>query len=140
MSTLDAAYRATTYRVESAEGVFDLRVRVANFAFDDYLRRHGVSCWGLVTAYNPGAVVADDANRLAQTRLRDRLAALDWPSLPACNFPDADGAPVEPSFLLLQVTEKEVCKLAAEFRQRAVLCGTIGAAPRLVTVDPADAR
>lgn len=136
----DAAFRATTYRVDAGDALYELRVGVVNGAFDACLRRRGVSCWGLVTAYNPGVMALDAANQAAQNRLRDRLRALEWSSLPACNLPDDGISPVEPSFLLLEVSEKEVRTLAVAFFQLAFLCANTGSAPRLVYVDPPGKR
>ena len=133
----DAAFRATTYRVDAGEALYELRVGIANAAFDTFLRRRDVSCWALITAYNPGAMVSDAANQLAHGRLGDRLRALEWTLLPACNVPDHDVPPAEPGFMLLQVGESEVRELAAEFFQQAVLCGTIGDTPRLVYISAA---
>lgn len=132
----DAAFRATTYRVDAGDALYELRVGVINDAFDACLRRRGVACWGLVTAYNPGALALDAANHAAQNRLRDRLSALEWSSLPACNLPDDGISPIEPSFLLLEVSENEVRTLAAAFFQLAFLCANTGSAARLVYVDP----
>ena len=61
---LDIAFRETSYRVDTAEGVFDLRIGRPDPAFDDYLRRQGISCWSVLTACNPGGVRDDDGNRL----------------------------------------------------------------------------
>ena len=132
----DTAFRATTYRVDAGEALYELRVGVANGAFDDYLRRRGVCEWALITAYNPGAMVSEAANKLANQYLRDRLRALGWSFLPACNVPDYGAPPIEPSFLVLEVSEKEASSLAVEFFQLAFLCGHTGCAPRLVYVDP----
>ncbi len=133
---LDAAFRATTYRVDTAEGVFDLRIGIANSAFDAFLRRRNISCWGVLTACNPGAIRDDGENARRQQRLRERLRELGWSCLPACNLPDGDW-PAEPAFLLLQVRAEKMRELAAEFSQLACICGNIGDVPRLVYVDAA---
>ncbi len=137
MPGVDAAFRATAYRVDAGEALYELRVGVSNEAFDACLRRRSVSSWALITAYNPGAMVSDAANQRAHRRLGDRLRALEWPFLPACNVPDHGVPPVEPGFVLLQVGESEARAVAAEFFQQAFLCGTIGNAPRLVYINAA---
>ena len=134
---LDAAFRATTYRVDTPDGVFDLRIGVANSAFAAFLRRRNVSCWGVLTACNPGAVHDDGENAQRQQRLRERLEELAGPFLPACNLADGDAWPAEPGFLLLQVSAEAVRALAAEFSQLACICGNIDAVPRLVYVGAA---
>lgn len=131
-AAFDTAFRATTYRVETSEGVFELRIGWQNSAFDDFLRSQGVSCWGIVTAHNPGGVRCDDENPLHQKRLQERLQEHGWAHWPACNLADDHEWPAEPGFLLLQVSETEVCNLASEFFQKACVFGVVGSAPRLV--------
>lgn len=131
---LDAAFRATSYRVDTAEGVFDLRIGMPDPAFDDFLRRQGVSCWAVLTACNPGVVRDDDGNRLRRMRLQERLQTLGWSFSLACNLADDRMWPEEPGFLLLQVSEQEVRSLASEFFQLACVCGSVGGAPRLVWI------
>ena len=131
---LDAAFRATTYRVRAPEGLFELRIGGPNPAFDDFLRRQRVSCWGMVTAYNPGGVRCDEDNPLFQRRLQERVQALGWPWLASSIYSDTGEWPVEPGFLLLQVNEDEVCRLASEFSQLACVCGDTGGVPRLIWV------
>jgi hypothetical protein len=132
---LDAAFRATTYRVDTSDGPFDLRIGVVNSGFDRFLRRRQVSCWAVLTACNPGALRDDAENAQRQQRLRERLGELAWSFAPACNLADDGAWPPEAGFLLLQVSEQEACALAAEFAQLAFVCGNIGRAPRLVYVD-----
>ena len=137
---LDIAFRATSYRVETAEGVFDLRIGRPDPAFDDFLRRKGVSCWAVLTACNPGGVRDDDGNRLRQMRLQQRLQTLRWSYSIACNLSDDSTWPEEPGFLLLQVSEQEVRSLASEFSQLACVCGDVGGIPRLVWVQESGER
>ena len=129
---LDAAFRATCYRVDCATGVFDLRIGVVNPRFDDFLRARDVRCWGLITAHNPGGVRRDAHNAARQQALLRRIDSLSWPWLPACNLADGGNWPAEPSVLVLGVGEVELRALAAEFFQAAIVCGEVGCAPRLV--------
>ena len=131
---LDAAFRATIYRVETPGGVFELRIGLQNSVFDDYLRERGVSCWGIVTAFNPQGIRSDDENTMRHQRLMDHLQACRQQYFPACNLADDKSWPAEPSFLLLQLNEVEVCNLASDFFQRACVCGDVGSAPRLVWI------
>ncbi len=138
---LDAAFRATCYRVDCAAGEFDLRIGVVNQRFDDFLRACGARRWGLVTAHNPGGTLVSEARNaaLAQALLR-RVERLGWRWLPACNLADGGGWPAEPSVLILGVGEVELCALAAEFAQAAIVCGKVGGAPRLVWLSPASCQ
>ena len=80
---------------------------------------------------------------LAQALLR-RVERLGWRWLPACNLADGGGWPAEPSVLILGVGEVELCALAAEFAQAAIVCGKVGGkvggAPRLVWLSPASCQ
>lgn len=131
---LERAFRATTYQVETPEGIFSLRIGISNPAFDDFLRRKAVHTWAVITACNPGGVRHDQKNAQRQMQLRDRLQALGWFSLPASTLADDGQWPAEPGFLLLQIGEEEVSPLAAEFSQLAFVCGDRGTAPRLVWI------
>lgn len=143
---LEAAFRATTYRVTVPDGIFCLRIGVADPAFDRILlqqsmpvpplgepqrEKTGGVCWGIVTAYNPGSLCAEDDNRSAQARLYERIVASGWPFLAACNLADDASWPEEPSYLVLADSAQVSC-LGREFGQIAVVCGQTGAAPQLI--------
>lgn len=129
---LDAAFRATCYRVDSMAGRFDLRIGVVNPRFDDFLRAQGARCWGLITAHNPGGVRRDEHNAALQQALQKRIDGLSWRWFPACNLADDGLWPAEPSVLIVGVGAVELRALAVEFFQAAIVCGEIGCAPRLV--------
>lgn len=147
-AVLEAAFRATTYRVTTPAGIFSLRIGVADQAFDAFLRHqilctphspgnaeNGIgagSCWGIVTAHNPGRHLSERENRLAQERLRDLIRDSGLPSLAACNLADDDAWPMEESCLVLGADEEQMRGFGSSFGQLAVVCGRIGAAPRLL--------
>lgn len=133
-NALDASFRATTYQVETFDGVFGLRIGVMHPEFDKFLRLQGVSFWGVITAHNPGGVHLEGANAERQIRLLERIQESGWPHLPASNIADDGLWPDEPGYLLLHANEMDVCKLASEFDQSACVCGDTGAAPRLVWI------
>ena len=131
--TREAAFLATTYRVETPGECFDLRIGQCHPAFDDFLRRQGVSCWGILTASNPGALPLSAAENLQrQAQLLARLDVLGWPSFAGCNVADDGDWPVEASRLILQIGEEDLRTLAREFAQLAGVYGRIGAAPALL--------
>jgi hypothetical protein len=139
-AALEAAFRATIYRVDTPEGSFDLRIGVTNPVFEDYLRAQGVCCWGVITACNPGAVrLSNEENRLRLAELHDSLGRSGWPFFEACNLA-ADGVwPAEPGYFIHQIDQGRLCALAARFSQLAVLWGETGAPPRLLWVSGRDA-
>src|SRR5262245_55943344 len=69
---LEAAYRATEFRVEAGGSPVTLRVGRPSAELDDLLGRHGVRHWAFVTACNPGSRPLPPAENDARTR---RLAA-----------------------------------------------------------------
>ncbi|WP_374681912.1 DUF3293 domain-containing protein [Accumulibacter sp.] len=143
---IEAAFLATTYRVETPERSFDLRIGAVNAGFDEFLRRQSVSLgklaagpapmaigWGIVTAYNPGERLSEQQNEIRQRRLRERINASAGACFSASNLADADaGWPVEPSYLVLPVDEQRLAALGREFCQLAVVYGETGLAPRLL--------
>lgn len=132
---LEAAFRATTYRVDVPGGCVDLRIAQPSPAFDAFLRRQCVSSWGLVTACNPQAVcLSDDENQRLQAQLITQLEAFGWRFFPACSFADAGNWPAEPGCLILEVSEVQLRALAAGFSQRAFVYGETGSAPCLLWV------
>lgn len=133
LKALEVAFRATTYRVETPGGVFDLRIASRNADFDDLLVREGVSHWGIVTAYNPGAQqLSADENQLRHRRLLGTIADCGWRACPAINIPDHDDWQSEPGCLLLQVDEQTLRDLALQFGQVALIYGELGSAPQLL--------
>lgn len=135
-AALEAAFRATIYRVELPEGRFDLRIGALDSAFDDCLRTRGVGKWGIITACNPGAGRLSNAeNRLREAGLRERLHSAGWQFFAAVNL-DATGAwPPEPGCLVLQIDEAQLRALAGEFSQCALVFGETGAAPCLLWLE-----
>lgn len=131
---LDAAFRATTYRVTTPVGVFDLRIGQIDRGFDDFLCRQGASRWCIVTACNPGGVLCAEGNPARHGRLAQHLSACGLAHFPSRNIADDGAWPDESGFLILHYSEFEACRLAAEFAQLAVVCGECGDAPRLVWV------
>lgn len=133
---LRCAFQATTYRVHTPEACFNLRIGITTPAFDTYLRRQNIVCWGIVSAYNPGASLCSEGeNALRQQALQMRVQALGWTALSGVNIADAGDWPSEASSVLLGVDEAEVCALGRAFHQIAVVCGEVGSAPRLVSIE-----
>ncbi len=132
--SLDNVFRATAYRVETGEGVFELRIGKTHPEFDGYLLRHGIDCWGLVTAYNPGGVRHDGDNPVEHRRLLAMIGKRGWFHCPASHHADDGNWPVEQGIMLMQVSEREICQLAADFSQSACVCGKIGGEARLIWV------
>ena len=71
---LEAAYRATSYRVFLPSGPLELRLGTPAPGLAAWLAAEGVGCWAILTAFNPLSVplpAAENAER--QSRLECRL-------------------------------------------------------------------
>ena len=67
---LEAAYRATTYRVFLPGGVCDLRPGVASETLRCWLETAGANSFAILTAHNPGSSLIDpEQNVLRQAQL-----------------------------------------------------------------------
>jgi hypothetical protein len=123
---LEAAFLATTYRVDTPQGRFDLRIGIADAAFDAFLTRQRASSWAIVSACNPGGVLTLVQNAARHGALRARIEALRWRHWPASNHADSGEWPVEPGFCIVDADEAVVRGLAADFAQAAIVCGAAG--------------
>ena len=125
-SQLEAAFFATTYRVEAPEANYDLRIGLPNPAFDAFLQQQGVASWGIITACNPGGMLTLEENAARQAALLDKLNALAWCHFPASNHADSAKWPIEPGFCVLNASVEDLSRLAAEFGQAAIVLGQVG--------------
>ena len=134
-----AAYEKTCFVVRpTAPGVvgapperFELYVGKFNPAFDAWTKSVGLSCWTLITAYNPGLVrPGDAANEAANLRLAERRKERGYRFVPAEGVGESGWT--EPSFFVWHMTEKKGRALGLEFGQWAVVCGSPGCEPELV--------
>lgn len=132
-SGLEAAFRATTYRVETPAGRFDLRIgEPLPAAFAGWLRAEEAAFWGIVTAHNPGARrLSAVTNRLADEALARAVATPPWRRYAALNLADGGDWPNEPGWLLLGGGQADLCALGRRFAQAAVVCGTSEGVPQL---------
>lgn len=135
-SELEAAYRATGYRVFLPAGAVDLRLDHPSPELGHWLETVGCRNFALITAYNPGSRRQPAAdNRAAQARLIKQLAARGSPVLAARHVADSGDWPDEASCLVAGLPVSEVCTLAAEYGQNAVVCGDADGIPRLVWIE-----
>lgn len=135
-SALDAAYRATTYRVHFGDGDADIRVDQFQPRVDRWLEDFGADRWAYVTAANPGSArLGDDDNQLRQAQLLAALAADSWPSVDGESIADAGDWPVEAGVLIGGMTPADALRLARRFGQNAILAGERGRPARLVWVE-----
>lgn len=129
------AFLATSYRVDTPAGSFDLRIGFVNPGFDGWLRSQGAVRWGIVTPDNPAAQrIGETLNRERRHRFGMLVAARGWGHFDTCHRADAGDWPDETGYLLLDAGEQALRALAGEFGQYAFVAGEAGLAPRLVWV------
>lgn len=122
-----AAYRATTWRVWTPEGVHTLRLDGGPSPFP--LRPAGI-----VTAYNPASTLRPrEENERANERLREEIEAAGGTAHPATaggTGPDAE-LWTEPGFAVTGMPREALASLAGRFGQNAIVWIDPAGAPSL---------
>ncbi|MFH1661249.1 MAG: DUF3293 domain-containing protein [Pseudomonadota bacterium] len=135
-SELEAAYKATTYRVFLPGGVCDLRIGQPCETLRCWLETAGSTEFALITAYNPGGLRADDAlNAERQSQLECELLEGNYEPYAAQHEADDDGWATEESCFVPDISREDACALAADFGQNAVVCGGADGVPQLVWIE-----
>lgn len=125
---LDAAYRATTYRV----GKLGLRIGEPHPQLDLVLEARGLTDYTYLTAANPlSRQLHEDDNRRRMRDLVARVGAMGLQHLRGASYSDDGEWPPEPSILVLGLEEAGGIELGREFGQNAVVVGRVGGAPEL---------
>lgn len=133
MTELEAAYRATAYRVFLPEGALELRIDAAEPALAAWLAQEGVEEWAILTAANPASrplAARDNAER--QARLEIELLEEGFEPYAGENLADDGGWPPEESCFVPGISLSEAVALAQQFGQNAILFGGADGIPRLV--------
>lgn len=128
---LDAAYRATAYRVRPPLDLV-LRVDVACPGLDRLLRARGAPGAAFIAAANPRGVPLSEADNQARDAELARVArGLGLDAHPGHGAADASDWPPEPSRLLLPLSFELAVVLARRFDQLALLFHRPGEVTRL---------
>jgi hypothetical protein len=139
-SDLDAAYRATTYRVFLPGGCCDLRVGALSETLRCWLETAGASQFAILTAQNPGSQPLDEEeNRLRQAQLECDLLEAGYEPFVGENVADQGDWPGEESCFVADIALEEALALAAKYGQNALICGIADGLPQLVWVTDAPA-
>lgn len=124
---LDAAYRATTYRV----GRHSLRIGEAHPWLDHLLANRGLVHYAYLTAANPGSrALAPAENARRMRALEEELAG--FVLLRGAAHADDGSWEPEPSLLVLGLSPDDATEIARRYGQNAILVGTRGSSPQLV--------
>ena len=135
-SELDAAYRATTYRVFLPGGLCELRVDQPSEVLRCWLETADCREFAIVTACNPGSQPTDEAvNAEQQAQLECDLLEGNYEPYAAQNVPDTEAWPVEEACFVPDLAAEDACALAADYGQLAVIAGGADGVPRLVWVE-----
>ncbi len=133
---LEAAYRATTYRVFLPGGICDLRVGEACETLRCWLETAGCAHFAVITAYNPGSVMASEAaNAERQAQLECDLLEGNYEPYAAQNLPDGDDGPIEESCFVPDLAPEDAYALAEDYGQNAVISGSADGVPHLVWIE-----
>lgn len=133
---LEAAYRATTYRVFLPQGAVDLRINTANPVLADWLAANGVERWAIVTAFNPRSdrqSVAENLQR--QSALEVVLLEDGLEPFAGENVADDDAWLPEDTCFVPGIDLPKAMALASQFGQNAIVYGEMDALPRLEWIE-----
>lgn len=121
---LEAAYRATTYRVFLPGGAVDIRIGEANARLVSWLAEEGASSWVVLTAYNPISKPLEPAEN-AERQSELECALLEQGFLPFAGENVADDGvwPNEESCFVPGIDMKNSIALAERFGQNALVFG-----------------
>ncbi len=126
------AYRETEYRVLGPTP-FTLRNGEHSAPLAEMHAACQASSSAFITACNPHSVLLSEVeNAQAQTALAHELAQAGLACLPGIGADPTGDWPVEPSFLVLGITQDAAEALARRFNQNAILWSGPDAVPQLV--------
>ena len=132
---LEAAYRATTYRVFLPGGGCDLRLGVASETLRCWLETAGVARFAILTAHNPGSEDVDsEENVLRQAQLECALLELGYEPYAGENVADDDSWPAEESCFVPGISVTEALALGERYGQNAIICGGADGKAELVWI------
>ena len=121
---LEAAYRATTYRVFLPGGVCDLRPGVASDTLRCWLETAGAGRFAILTAHNPGSSLIDAGqNALRQSQLECDLLESGYEPYAGENVADNDAWADEESCFVSDISVAEALALGEKYGQNAIICG-----------------
>ena len=128
-SHLLAAYENTSYNV--FDPPISIKVEQRNSRLDFLLERMNQKEWAFITAYNPfSEVLSDRENEERHHQLKKQIE--EYP------FFEGEGVGIDPSwkpersFLIPGISEKDAVKLGKQFKQNAIVVGSLNEHARLL--------
>jgi hypothetical protein len=133
---LEAAYRATTYRVFLPGGAVDLRIDAAHSALAAWLAENGGEQWAILSAFNPRSEQRPAAENLErQAALEVALLEEGFEPFAGENVADGGAWPAEDTCFVPAIELAEAMALASRFGQNAIVFGEADGLPHLVWIE-----
>ncbi len=137
---LEAAYRATTYRVYLPQGLLELRLDQVEPVLQQWLHARKISCFALLTAHNPASEnCTPEDNADWQAQLECELLEGNYEPYATEHCADADAWPVEEGCFVPELQAEDALALAEAYGQLAVVVGGQDGVPRLAWTGLAEA-
>lgn len=133
--TLDAEYRATTYRIYGPPGAtpIDLHVGEVSPRLDKLLAGYAIEPWAFITAWNPGShSLPTEVNNTRHAELLQLVRERGWRFYAGNGIPSNSDWEPERSMLVLGISKDEAAILGKRFGQNAVVAGQRGGKAQLV--------
>jgi len=131
--SLEEAYLATTFRVETPGGNIDIRIGEARPLLDRLLSKHKATEWAYITAWNPASrQLSADQNRLAQEELLRLIRDRGFAFYEGDGIPDQKGWISERSVWIAGISRHEAGEMGRQFGQNAIVIGSLGGAAELL--------
>ena len=133
---LEAAYRATTYRVFLPGGLCELRLELASETLRNWLETAGAMEFAILTAHNPGAKQLDQENNMArQSQMEIELLEAGYEPYAGENEADTGDWPAEETCFIADIELAEAKTIAANYGQNAIVHGAADGVPRLIWIE-----
>jgi hypothetical protein len=130
---LEAAYRGTSYYVDTPGGRLCIRVDEPCLDLDHLLMEQGARSWAYITAYNPHSVrFKAELNAARQRELEEAVARAGYRFYRGEGVGSNSRWPPEASLLILDIDAESAARLAGRFCQLAMVVGVVGEPARLV--------
>jgi hypothetical protein len=132
-ATLEDLYKATRFRIESADGHTDIRIGERHSRIDALLSHHNATEWAYITAWNPGSrPMSADENVLAQGKLLQLVRDRGFAFYEGDGIPDNEGWTPERSVWIAGINRREAIELGRQFGQNAIVVGSLSGVAELV--------
>jgi Protein of unknown function (DUF3293) len=129
---LRETFRNARYQVHLPAGTVELAVDRQCAPLAAWLDASGYTCAALLTAFNPGGTLRDDAvNAAAQLQLVSTLVNGAYDMMQGIALDPSGSWPPEPSVLVAGMPQADALVIAREFAQAAFLWIEADAIPRL---------